>query len=126
MAQMQIQDSTPAQQPRDYARPTLQRGPVLADVTDAKGSNIGISDARLKHDIQALERLPNGLTLYRFRYNSGGPAMVGVMAQEVLRVMPEAVAIGADGYYRVDYARLGIRCVPFDVWGAERGLAAAA
>jgi hypothetical protein len=52
--------------------------------------------------------------------------MVGVMAQEVLRVMPEAVAIGADGYYRVDYARLGIRCVPFDVWGAERGLAAAA
>jgi hypothetical protein len=30
------------------------------------------------------------------------------MAQDVLGVMPEAVSIGADGFYRVDYARLGI------------------
>ena len=32
----------------------------------------------------------------------------GVMAQDVLKVMPTAVSVGEDGYYRVDYAMLGI------------------
>ena len=32
----------------------------------------------------------------------------GVMAQDVLKVMPEAVSIGADGFYRVNYTMLGI------------------
>ena len=29
------------------------------------------------------------------------------MAQEVLQVMPDAVSVGADGYYRVNYSALG-------------------
>jgi hypothetical protein len=29
------------------------------------------------------------------------------MAQDVIKVMPEAVVTGEDGYYRVDYAMLG-------------------
>ena len=31
----------------------------------------------------------------------------GVMAQEVLQVMPDAVLVGTDGYYRVNYGALG-------------------
>ena len=31
----------------------------------------------------------------------------GVMAQDVLQVMPGAVSLGADGYYRVNYGALG-------------------
>jgi hypothetical protein len=41
--------------------------------------------------------------------NWGGPTFVGVMTQDVLRVMPDAVAIGSDGFYRVDYEMLGTR-----------------
>jgi Chaperone of endosialidase len=88
--------------------------------------NTSYSDIRLKRDIQALMRLDNGLTLYRFRYLWSDVEMVGVMAQEVLKVVPEAVAQDEDGYYRVDYGRLGLRFVTYAEWLAERSLAVAA
>ncbi len=71
------------------------------------------SDLRLKHDIVLLGRLDDGLGYYRFVYNGGHTPYVGVMAQEVQTVMPEAVARGADGYLRVSYDLLG---VPFETY----------
>jgi len=67
------------------------------------------SDIRLKHDIVLVGHLVNGLGYYRFSYNGSDKAYVGVMAQEVQAVMPEAVVRGSDGYLRVYYNRLGIR-----------------
>jgi hypothetical protein len=55
-----------------------------------------------------LGRLDGGLGYYRFVYNGGHGAYVGVVAQEVERVVPEAVSVGADGYLRVSYDRLGL------------------
>ena len=49
------------------------------------------SDIRLKHDIVLLGRLDDGLGYYRFVYNGGRTAYVGVMAQEVQSVAPQAV-----------------------------------
>jgi hypothetical protein len=66
-----------------------------------------------------LGRLDNGLGFYRFSYNGSDKAYVGVMAQEVLAVMPEAVARGSDGYMSVNYARLGIRMLTWDEWVAS-------
>src|SRR5271168_2067787 len=66
------------------------------------------SDMRLKHDIVLLRRLDDGLGYYRFVYNGGRTAYVGVMAQEVRTIMPEAVTRGADGYMRVSYDQLGL------------------
>jgi len=40
------------------------------------------------------------------------------MAQEVATVAPAAVLIGADGYLRVDYGRLGLRLQTWDEWRA--------
>jgi hypothetical protein len=71
------------------------------------------SDMRLKHDIVLLGRLDDGLSYYRFVYNGGHTAYVGVMAQEVRRVMPEAVTRGVDGYMRVSYDQLGL---PFETY----------
>ena len=71
-------------------------------------------------------RLDNGLTLYRFRYLWSDVEMVGVTAQEVLEVAPDAVIIGDDGYYRVDYERLGLRFMIYAEWLAEPPLADAA
>jgi len=45
---------------------------------------------------------------YTFKYTGKDDRYEGVMAQDVLKVMPEAVSVGEDGYYRVDYAMLGI------------------
>lgn len=50
-----------------------------------------MSDRRLKTDVSRIGSLPNGLPVYRYRYVWGGPERVGVMAQDVERVMPEAV-----------------------------------
>ena len=58
-------------------------------------------------------RLSDGLGYYRFVYNGGHTAYVGVMAQEVQTVMPEAVTLGADGYLRVSYDLLGL---PFETY----------
>jgi hypothetical protein len=77
------------------------------------------SDLRLKHDVALLGVMPNGLGFYRFVYNGGKTSFVGVMAQEVERVMPQAVFRGRDGYLRVDYDRIGVRFKTYDRWSAE-------
>lgn len=63
------------------------------------------SDRRLKRDIEAIGS-HKGLTVYSFRYLDGDTRHVGFMADEVEKVAPEAVSVGADGFKRVDYTRL--------------------
>ena len=62
----------------------------------------GWSDVRLKKDISRIGTLENGLGVYRFRYLWGGPEIVGLMAQEVQRVIPHAVRKFGD-YLAVNY-----------------------
>jgi hypothetical protein len=77
------------------------------------------SDFRLKHDITLLGYMPNGLGFYRFVYNGGSKAYVGVIAQEVRGVMPEAVFRGRDGYLRVDYDKIGVKFQTYDQWSTS-------
>ena len=77
------------------------------------------SDMRLKHDIVLLGRLDDGLGYYRFVYNGGHTAYVGVMAQEVRTVAPDAVTRGPTGYMRVSYDRLGLPFETYDQWVAS-------
>ena len=81
-------------------------------------SNCEPSDIRLKRDIAHVGEVDSGIDLYRYRYLWSDTIYVGVMAQEVAEVMPEAVQRGADGYMRVDYARLGLRLQTWDRWAA--------
>jgi len=74
------------------------------------------SDIMLKHDIVFLGRLDDGLGFYRFSYNGTAKAYVGVIAQEVQQVMPQAVARGRDGYLTVNYERLGLKFESYDQW----------
>jgi hypothetical protein len=74
------------------------------------------SDIRLKHDITLLGRLDNGLGFYRFVYNGEEKPYVGVMAQEVRMVKPEAVVRGRDGYLRVLYHKLGLQFQTYEQW----------
>jgi electron transfer flavoprotein alpha subunit len=77
------------------------------------------SDTRLKRDIAQVGELDSGVGLYRYRYLWSDTIYVGVMAQEVAEVISEAVQRGADGYLRVDYARLGLQLQTWDQWATR-------
>jgi endosialidase-like protein len=81
------------------------------------------SDRRLKRDIEAVGRLDSGLSLYRYRYLWSDTEYVGVMAQEVAEILPEAVRRGADGFLRVDYEKLGTRLMTWEEWNSRQALA---
>lgn len=70
------------------------------------GKGLGkMSDRRLKRDIEWVGVLPNGLSIYDFRYLWDDEPQIGLMADEVERVHPEAVIDGPFGFKTVDYAR---------------------
>ncbi|MEA3533228.1 tail fiber domain-containing protein [Rhizobium sp. CC-YZS058] len=90
---------------------TTQRtsGNFLQDV-GAVGSGIGgmkRSDYRLKENISPVGS-KNGLPIYEWNYIGDGLRYRGVMAQDVLAVMPEAVGVYEDGFLGVFYDRIGI------------------
>jgi hypothetical protein len=66
--------------------------------------NLLKSDIRLKSNIVRIGNHPLGIGVYE--YDIDGHRDVGVMAQEVLTVKPEAVLQHPDGYLMVDYGAL--------------------
>lgn len=81
----------------------------------------GPSDRRLKRDIAWLGVLPNGINIYMFRYTWSDTAYVGVMAQELLAEprFRHAVVRQPNGFYAVNYAKLGMRMTTLDRWQAD-------
>ena len=77
------------------------------------------SDLALKHDVVLLGHLDNGLGYYRFSYLGSDKAYVGVIAQEVQAITPDAVTRGRDGYLRVYYDRLGLKFLSYKDWLAS-------
>jgi hypothetical protein len=61
-----------------------------------------LSDRRMKRDIVRLGFLPNGLPVYSYRYIDGEEPEVGLMAQDVEKVKPEAV-VEIAGLKHVNY-----------------------
>jgi hypothetical protein len=98
-----------------YTAPVMVAVLLSASGGKASATVSGIpSDIRLKRDIVPVGRLTDGIGLYRYRYLWSDTTYVGVMAQEVAAVKPEAVCQDADGYLRVDYAGLGLRMQTWD------------
>jgi outer membrane immunogenic protein len=88
--------------------------------TDAIYSSVAPSDIRLKRDIALIGRRGDGLGLYRYRYLWSDTVYVGVMAQEVALVRPDAIVRDAlDDYLRVDYGRLGLKLMTLREWDAR-------
>ena len=87
-------------------RPNDETSHTLHEVSGSRPS--AVSDIRLKTDIHRIGTTVLGLPLYTFQYRNQPGVYVGVMAQDVLKVEPSAVSVGANGYYMVDYGKLGI------------------
>lgn len=62
------------------------------------------SDRRVKTDIRRVGILENGLPIYAFRYKGDLTPRIGLLADEVEKVHPEAVTIDFLGIKSVDYA----------------------
>jgi hypothetical protein len=78
------------------------------------GAGIMASDIRMKENIKQIHWLPNGLPVYEFEYKpefkdhslAGHGKFVGVMAQEVEQMYPQAVTTLENGYKAVNYGLL--------------------
>jgi hypothetical protein len=97
---------------KHYEPPRLIKQGKLARVTALDSDFISIvqttSDLRLKQDVRPIGFTAHGLPYYSFRYIGRPGVYEGVMAQEVLSVVPDAVVLGDDGYLRVNYEMLGV------------------
>lgn len=83
---------------------------ALGGAASAGAYGYAKSDRRLKTDILHVGTLGNGLKLYAFRYKDDAKTKrhLGVMSDEVRKVIPDAVTQHADGFDRVNYAMLGL------------------
>ena len=63
------------------------------------------SDKRLKENLKPVGKLDNGLTVYCFNFKGSEVAQIGLIAQEVQKLIPEAVKEDEDGFLRVDYQK---------------------
>lgn len=82
----------------------LQQGLFGLGSAGIMGAGMAYSDRRLKSRIVRIGTHPSGIGWYE--YDIDGMRQQGVMADEVLLVMPEAVVLMPDGYWAVDYRRL--------------------
>lgn len=69
-------------------------------------SAFAMSEPVLKKDIEPLYTRDDGLTVYSFKYVWDDTPQVGVMADEVERLRPDALGPTVAGYRTVDYGRL--------------------
>lgn len=80
-------------------------GSTIAGGLFAPGGLFGLSDKRLKRDIKRIGKTDGGVNIYSYKFKGHDRTHIGVMAQEMERIDPAAVAeIG--GYKMVDYSRV--------------------
>lgn len=80
---------------------------LLGAVGAGSAAYTAFSDIRLKTNIALVGTLSNGLNVYDFDYIWGGARHRGIMAQEALCIVPDAVITTDSGYYMVDYSKIG-------------------
>jgi hypothetical protein len=90
---------------RYYGQPQGAPSGAVVSTPYDYGVDQQFSDVRLKTNIVKVGTREDGLNIYEFDYVWGGPRRVGLMAQEVQNVYPDAVA-EVDGYLTVDYAKV--------------------
>lgn len=72
-------------------------------------NGFALSDRRAKKDIKKVGKLHDGTDIYSYKYKDefgGGLMQLGVMAQEVEKKHPEAVAERPDGMKAVNYSKI--------------------
>lgn len=71
--------------------------------SSAMAGLMALSDERAKNDKQKIGETEDGMGIYSFKYKGSPKTEIGLMAQEVAKKKPRAVAMGGDGLMRVNY-----------------------
>ena len=79
-------------------------GSLLGGLGSA-GISFKFSDRRMKTDARKVGKLDNGLDVWLFRYKGDDRFQIGVMADEVAGVHPDAVVDTKSGFKAVNYER---------------------
>jgi hypothetical protein len=85
---------------------------LMGGAFSAGGAFAGLSDERLKDNIKYIGKSKDGHKIYTWEWNDIAKKLgvdtptIGVLAQEVMKYMPEAVMKDENGYYRVNYGVL--------------------
>jgi hypothetical protein len=96
-------------QTNQYNQAQANRSSGLGSIFGLAGSlatAIPWSDRRLKHNIVRIGTLANGLATYVFSYIGSKARHFGIMAQEALGIVPDAVLVADNGYLAVDYRKV--------------------
>lgn len=95
-------------QNQQYQQAQANRSAGLGGLFGLAGSvgSAFISDRRFKSHIRRIGTLPNGIATYAFKYIGEKAEQFGVMAQDVLKIMPEAVGKLANGVLFVNYSKV--------------------
>src|SRR5690606_5449761 len=79
---------------------------ILGGVAQGVGAYLGASDERLKSNIEPVGETYDGLPIYTYNMPGHPEKEMGVLAQEVAQVRPEAVGDMGGGILGVDYGQL--------------------
>ena len=66
------------------------------------------SDIRAKENIERIGISPSGIPIYEFNYIGDNNRYSGAMAQDLLKINPDVVSMGTDGYYMIDYNNIDV------------------
>lgn len=91
---------------QNYNIQAQQYGGLLGGLASLGGAAIMASDRRLKKNIQLLGIRSDGLGVYSYEYLWADKPSIGVMADEVALMRPEALGPSIAGYATVNYGAL--------------------
>lgn len=85
-------------------------GGLLSGIGSIASAAALLSDERTKSDIETVAYDTKGRRWATWRYNWEDPRVrhFGLIAQETIKTDPDAVLMGADGFYRIDYSKLTV------------------
>ena len=89
---------------------TLGGAALIGGAATPAAAGVAMSDLRTKENVHKVGSVSDYIGLYEFNYKGDDKRYVGVIAQEVKNVMPDAV-IDCNGVLAVNYDKLGVKMV---------------
>lgn len=135
LAQQQQQnvDTSNYQQFQNQLQYPYQQLSWLAGITEGAGAGAGgtsstttpapffsLSDSRMKDDKEIVGKMKDGTPIYRFRYSGSPETQLGLMAQDVEKRNPDAVARSPEGVKFVDYKAATDKSANYSAGGIAR------
>lgn len=87
------------------AQQAAANGGIFGSLLGGLGGLFALSDERAKTDKEKIGETEDGMGIWSYRYKGDDMPQIGLMAQEVAKKKPEAVAVRPDGLMAVNYAK---------------------